>query len=63
MSELTALANASTLANSIETNARSILTALEAPDLSAGEAQVAVSKFDPLRDQVSLLTRILSTLR
>ena len=61
MSELTEIANASTLARSIGANARSILSALEKDGLSAGEAQVAVAKFDPLRDQVSLLTRILST--
>ena len=61
MSELTEIANASTLARSIGANARSILTALEQDGLTAAGARDAVAKFDPLRDQVSLLTRILST--
>ncbi|MDX1509675.1 MAG: histidine kinase dimerization/phospho-acceptor domain-containing protein, partial [Woeseiaceae bacterium] len=61
MSELTDLANASTLARSIGANARSILTALEQENLTADAARQAVARFDPLRKQVSLLTRILST--
>ncbi len=60
MRALTEMVSATTLLNSIGDSARHIVTSLAKTNLSAGEAQVAISQFPPLRQQVSRLTRILS---
>ena len=60
MRPLTEKANTTALLGTIGDSARQIVTALSKQNISAGEAQVAISAFVPLREQVSRLTRILS---
>ena len=60
MRPLTEQANATTLLGTIGDSARRIVASLSKPNLSPGEAQVAISEIAPLRQQVSRLTRILS---
>ena len=44
----------------IATRARNIVEALSSPQLTPGQAQVAIAQFAPLRDEVSRVTRVLS---
>ena len=60
MRPLTEKANTTALLGTIGDSARRIGVALSKQNISAGEAQVAISEFVPLRQQVSRLTRILS---
>ena len=60
MRPLTEKANTTALLGTIGDSARRIVVALSKQNISAGEAQVAISAFVPLRAQVSRLTRILS---
>ena len=60
MRPLTEKANTTALLGTIGDSARRIVVALSKQNISAGEAQVAISEFLPLRQQVSRLTRILS---
>jgi len=61
MRPLTESANATGMLVAVGTRARRIVESLAMPELSAGEAQVAISQFAPLRQEVSRLTRVLST--
>ena len=61
MRPLTETANATAMLDAIGTRARNIVEQLAKAGLSAGEAQVAISQFAPLREDVSRLTRVLST--
>jgi two-component system, NtrC family, sensor histidine kinase GlrK len=60
MRPLTVKANTTALLDTIGGSSRRIVTAISKQNISAGEAQVAISEFVPLREQVSRLTRILS---
>ena len=60
MRPLTERANATTLLETIGDSTRRIVVSLSKPNISPGEAQVALSEIAPLRHQVSRLTRILS---
>ena len=59
MRSLTETAKATPLLDGIAHGASDIVVALSDPELSAGEAQVAIAAIAPLRDQVSRLTQIL----
>jgi two-component system sensor histidine kinase GlrK len=60
MHPLAAMASATTLLGKIGERSRSIVEALSKPNLSPGEAQVAIGEIAPLRQQVSRLTTILN---
>lgn len=61
MRPLTEMASTTSLLESIGRSANAIVDALARPKLTQGEAQVAVAQFPSLRQDVSRLTRILST--
>ena len=60
MRELTEKANVTSLLDGIADGASKIVVALSDPELSVGEAQVAIATIAPLRAQVSQLTQELS---
>jgi len=60
MRKLTEKANATSLLGTIAASANDIVVALSDPELSVGEAQVAIAAIAPLRSQVSRLTQELS---
>ena len=60
MRPLTETADAIRLLDGIAAGARDIVVALSDPELSIGEAQVAIAAIAPLREQVARLTQILS---
>ena len=60
MQPLAAMASATTLLGNIGERWRSIVESLSKPNLSPGEAQVAIGEISPLRQQVSRLTKILN---
>ncbi len=61
MRPLTELADATILLDTIRDRARAIVVDLADPALGAEQVQQAITGFTPLRDDVSRLTRILST--
>lgn len=59
MQDLIERADITTLARSIARQARSIVSALAAPELSAADAEGAIARFAPLKQDVNQLTRSL----